>query len=243
MMIKETICMAMLLYSISASAQPFKAGQLKYERARGAYEHKEDTLKALLKEKGIESFNIELFMRAFKKDKKFEVWVRERGTEKYTKLLEWDICASSGMLGPKRKEGDRQVPEGFYHVMEFLPWSEYHLGLWINYPNADDLKHADPQKPGGQIVIHGKCCTIGCIPLTDDKIEELYVLAVEARAHGQQKIQVHIFPTHLDSAGMAGLTWDYADRPDLLDFWKRLQHGYLYFEAHRQPPACPYDLK
>src|SRR5690606_11025729 len=100
--------------------------------------------------------------------------------EKFTLVKTYPVCSSSGLPGPKRKKGDRQTPEGFYHIDRFNPQSAFHLSLGINYPNSSDkiLGHSDP---GGDIFIHGSCVTIGCVPLTDDLIKEVYVLAVEAK--------------------------------------------------------------
>ncbi|WP_368737359.1 murein L,D-transpeptidase family protein, partial [Acinetobacter pittii] len=81
------------------------------------------------------------------------------------------VCALSGVLGPKRKEGDYQVPEGFYYINEFRPNSNYHLALGLNYPNAADIQWSDSLHPGNEIFIHGGCITVGCIPIQDHQIE------------------------------------------------------------------------
>jgi murein L,D-transpeptidase YafK len=135
------------------------------------------------------------------------------------------------MLGPKRKEGDLQIPEGIYYVNHFNPLSNFFLSLGINYPNSSDKLFADKEHPGGSIYIHGNCVTIGCIPITDDKIKELYVLAVEARSSGQDKIPVHIFPARLDAGQLEKLGRNY---PEHLLFWKNLQEIYKDFETTHQ---------
>jgi murein L,D-transpeptidase YafK len=86
-------------------------------------------------------------------------------------------------------EGDYQVPEGFYYINEFNPKSAYHLSLGLNYPNASDKVLSDSIKPGGDIYIHGNCVTVGCIPLQNNQIEELYVLAANAKNAGQDFIR------------------------------------------------------
>ncbi len=177
----------------------FKENQLTYPRVRSAYEEKEDVVKSYFARKEISYKNFQLFIRAFKKEKLLEVWVKEAEKEKYILLNTYDFCETSGTLGPKRKEGDLQIPEGVYTINHFNPQSNFYLSLGINYPNASDRILSDPRKPGGNIYLHGNCVTIGCIPLTDDKIKELYVLAVEARNNGQEKIPVHIFPAKLNS--------------------------------------------
>ena len=104
------------------------------------------------------------------------------------------ICALAGYMGPKRIQGDYQVPEGFYYINEFNPSSTYYLSLGLNYPNASDRVLSDSLRPGGEIYIHGSCVTVGCIPITDQQIDELYVLAAHAKDMGQDYIPVHIFP-------------------------------------------------
>ncbi len=82
--------------------------------------------------------------------------------------------------------------------------------------------------------IHGNCVTVGCIPITDDRIKELYVLSVEARNNGQQKIPVHIFPDRLDANVIEKLNQDYRVDKNLLAFWKNLQVIYTNFETSKK---------
>src|SRR6476659_6148770 len=88
----------------------------------------------------------------------------------------YKVCALAGTLGPKRMEGDYQVPEGFYLIDEFNHQSTYYLSLGINYPNASYRILSDSLRPGSVIYIHGSCVTVGCIPITDQQIDELYIL-------------------------------------------------------------------
>ena len=83
----------------------------------------------------------------------------------------------SGTLGPKLKEGDRQIPEGVYGIEYLNPNSSYHLSMKVSYPNAFDRAHAQTDgrtSLGGDIMIHGKDVTVGCVPIGDDAIEELF---------------------------------------------------------------------
>ena len=128
-------------------------------------------------------------LRAFKQDRALELWAgAARGKLKLVRT--YPICASSGTLGEKTRAGDGQVPEGFYEVTTLNPASNFLLSLRVSYPNARDrlLKHT-----GGDIFIHGNCVTIGCIPIEDGPIQELYVIAADARAAGA-RIAVEIFP-------------------------------------------------
>lgn len=103
-------------------------------------------------------------------------------------IKDYQICSLSGELGPKRQQGDLQVPEGFYWIDRFNPASNFYLSLGINYPNQFDRILGKSGELGGDIFIHGGCVTIGCIPITDDKIKELYLIAVEAKSNGQDGV-------------------------------------------------------
>ncbi|HEY9005234.1 L,D-transpeptidase family protein [Ohtaekwangia sp.] len=212
----------------------FKEHQQKFERVKQAYTEKENAVKRLFQEKDIRFDGFHLFIRAFKKEMKLEVWVREQDKEQYSLLTVYPFCTFSGSIGPKRKEGDLQIPEGIYQINHFNPQSNFHLSLGINYPNASDRILSDPRHPGGAIYIHGNCVTVGCIPITDDKIKELYILAVEARNNGQASIPVHIFPTALDVSSFAALEQEYKNAPALTNFWKNLQRVYTDFDKTKK---------
>lgn len=164
----------------------FKESQHQFPRVKASYSEKEQTVKGYFTSKKLEYEGFQLFLRAFKKEQQLEVWVREAEDDQFTLLHTYPFCATSGKVGPKRKEGDLQIPEGIYQINHFNPQSNFYLSLGINYPNASDKILSDKHQPGGSIYIHGNCVTIGCIPITDDKIKELYILAVEARNNGQQ---------------------------------------------------------
>jgi murein L,D-transpeptidase YafK len=132
-----------------------------------------------------------IYLRVFKSEQELEIWIQD--STAFRLFRTYPICRVPGLLGPKRKEGDLQVPEGLYWIEVFNPKSTYHLSLGINYPNASDRILADPKTPGGEIYIHGDCVSVGCIPITDEKIREVYLLALEAKNAGQNQIPVHIF--------------------------------------------------
>ncbi len=217
----------------------FMERQLEFARVRAARDDIRGGLVAEFRSRKIAFPPSGIFLRVFKRERIVELWVRPAGTERYTLFRSYPMCVLSGGLGPKRAVGDYQVPEGFYHLTYFNPSSEYLLSLGISYPNrADSLRTAD-SPPGGDIFIHGGCKTIGCVPMTDEQIREIYWMAVEARTAGQRVIPVHIFPTRLDPPGLAWLERQYADRPDLSGFWRNLQKGYLIFEqTHRLTPVA-----
>jgi len=116
-----------------------------------------------------------------KAEEKLQVWVS--GTDKkWEHLITYPILGMSGKLGPKLKEGDMQVPEGVYGLESLNPNSLYHLALRVAYPNADDIRRgkADGRTElGGDIMIHGKDCSIGCLAMGDEAAEDLFVLAAQ----------------------------------------------------------------
>jgi murein L,D-transpeptidase YafK len=198
-----TIISGLLFMLYQVTDESFREKQKQYSRVKVAYDEKYDLLMSELESIGINDFNMEIFIRAFKQEQILEVWVHGKDSSLFMLFKEYAICQSSGKPGPKRREGDLQVPEGFYRIRDFNPYSNFYLSLGIDYPNRSDRILCYQPAPGGDIYIHGSCVTIGCIPVTDDKIKELYVLAVEARANGQDNIMVHIYPSAL-----SGESWD-----------------------------------
>ena len=227
------IC-ALLMTASARNKAPmseFKEEQLKFSRVRTAYSEKEVGVKALFDKAGIEFPEYDLLIQAFKKEQKLEVWAKSKANSKYQHVTTYDFCMLSGILGPKRREGDGQVPEGFYHIDRFNPASNFYLSLGINYPNASDRIKGRQGSLGGDIFIHGDCVTIGCIPITTPLIKELYIMCVEAKSSGQSRIPVHIYPGKLDDEGWEDLQLTYANKPELIDFWQQMKLGHVRFEA------------
>ena len=179
---------------------------------------------------GLDPHRLEIFLRLIKTNRELEVWGRTPGTGPFVLLNAYPLAATSGTLGPKRHAGDYQVPEGFYEIDRFNPQSNFHLSLGLNYPNAADRALGEPE-PGGDIFIHGGEVTVGCLPLTDAGIEEVYLVAVAARAAGQMVIPVHIFPFPMTEPELAR----HRASPHQA-FWRGLMPGYAYFEQHHQAP-------
>ena len=96
------------------------------------------------------------------------------------RVLSYPIIGASGVAGPKLKEGDMQVPEGFYKIAGFRPNLVAHMGLDVDYPNATDRSHAKEDKRrnlGSDILIHGSRWSTGCLAMGNEPIEEMFVLA------------------------------------------------------------------
>ncbi|MBN9383658.1 MAG: hypothetical protein J0H74_23070 [Chitinophagaceae bacterium] len=198
---------------------------------------KEDTLIKQFREKGLAWPAKYVYIRSFKYDSQLEVWVKNAREEKYKLFKTYKVCALAGTLGPKRMQGDYQVPEGFYYINEFKPRSEYHLSLGLNYPNASDRILSDSSQPGGDIYIHGSCVTTGCIPITDAQIEELYILAAHAKDMGEDFIPVHIFPVNFNNARSVEYLNKYLQTfSEYTPFAKSMRSAFYYFEKYREVP-------
>lgn len=202
---------------------------------------KETDIRKLFKQKKLSYPPHEIFLRVFKKEKTLELWARDKSNEPFALVKTYAVCRTSGTAGPKRKEGDGQMPEGFYKIAHFNPYSRFYLSLKINYPNASDKILGNKGNPGGDIFIHGNCVTIGCVPITDNQIKELYVIALDARASGQKNIPVHIFPSRMNTKGMLWLKTHALLNSAVWQFWLNLKEGYDYFETRRTLPYISVD--
>ncbi len=203
-----------------------------------ALKRKEDTLMKQFEEKKLAWPAKYLYIRSFKYDSQLEVWVKQEKNEAFKLFKTYKVCALAGTLGPKRMAGDYQVPEGFYYINEFNPRSNYHLSLGLNYPNASDKMLSDSLQPGGDIYIHGSCVTTGCIPLTDTYIEELYILATQAKNMGEDFIPVHIFPVAFRSARSSDYLAKYVrDFPEYRQMADKMKQVFYYFEKHKNLPV------
>lgn len=203
-----------------------------------------DSIRSEFRRAGLEWPVRFMYIRSFKHERELEVWVKNDYTEPFKLYKTYRVCATSGGFGPKRKEGDKQIPEGFYYINEFRPNSTYHLALGLNYPNVSDQILSDPQKPGGDIYIHGNCVTIGCLPLTDSLIEQVYFLSSVVKEQGQDFIPVHIYPYRFDYPSAAeAYRQKTKSKPELEKFNEPLREAYEYFEDTRQLPAVLINKK
>jgi hypothetical protein len=152
-----------------------------------------DALKPYFRKAGVTYPPHEIVLIAIKDERKMELWARDNG--KFKLIRPYTIKAASGMRGPKLRQGDRQVPEGIYHISRLNPNSNYHLSMKVDYPNEFDLAQADYDgrgNLGGDIFIHGKNVSAGCLAMGDAAIEELFVLAAHV---GTDNIKVVIAPS------------------------------------------------
>ena len=189
-----------------------------------AERNKGDLVRGLFASAGLGFPPRQLLLRAFKKEGLLEVWAADDAKGPLTAVTTYQICYASGDLGPKRREGDGQVPEGFYKLVWFKAKSSFHMAMQVGYPNGSDRILGHPTEPGGEIMIHGACVSIGCLAMSDDRIEELWVMTYPA----PRPVPVHIFP----SRDMAELIESGA-YPQHEAFWRNLQEGFDRFERDR----------
>ena len=209
----------------------------------GALGTREESLAKEFKAKGLEWPARYVFIRSFKYDGQLEVWVKNEAKEKYKLFKTYKVCLQSGAMGPKRMQGDYQVPEGFYYINEFNPNSAYHLALGLNYPNASDKILSDPLRPGNGIYIHGSCVSVGCIPVNDSDIEEIYIIASAAKASGEDFIPVHIFPVRYNRKKSLEFYDNYMNNNAAMQkFGLQLRAAYDKFEATKEIPIVLVDM-
>ncbi|THV11675.1 L,D-transpeptidase family protein [Rhizobium rhizophilum] len=183
---------------------------------------------AEIQKKGMDR-NSPIMIRIFKEEGKLEVW-KAKTNSRFDKVVEYDICAWSGRLGPKVKEGDRQAPEGFYPLTPYHlnPNSKYFLAINTGYPNQFDRANG---RSGSHLMIHGACSSSGCYSMTDAQMLEIYAFARDAFKGGQQAVQLQAFPFRMTAENMARHR-----HSQHYDFWKTLKVGYDHFEVTKRPP-------
>jgi len=186
-----------------------------------------DTL-ALMQSKGV-SQDAPILLRSYKQEAELEIW-KQKPDGRYVYLKTFPMCRWSGQLGPKMREGDRQVPEGFYSITpgQMNPNSHYYLSFNVGYPNAYDRARG---YTGGDIMVHGICSSAGCFSMTNDQIAEIYAIAREAFNGGQKAIQLQSLPFKMTAENLAKHRFD----PNIA-FWKMLKEGADNFEVTKMEP-------
>ncbi len=199
-------------------------------------------LAALFRAAGVEYPARDIYLRVFKSEAQLELWARSRPGA-FHLVQTYPVLCASGRLGPKRREGDFQVPEGFYTVDRFNPRSLFHLSLGLDYPNAADRRlTADPEHPGTDIYIHGNALSVGCLAMGDAAAEELYLAVADAHSRTDSMPAVHLFPCRMSEENWQNILAPLcAGRPELEKLWRSLRVGYERFERTRQVPVVRVD--
>ena len=169
-------------------------------------------------------------IRTYKKEAELEIWKMKSNGE-YALLKTYPMCRWSGQLGPKKREGDMQVPEGFYTIApgQMNPTSHYYLSFNVGYPNAYDRAYG---RTGGNVMVHGVCSSAGCFSMTDEQVADIYAIARESFAGGQREIQLQSYPFHMTAENLAKFRLD----PNI-GFWKDLKNGSDHFEVTKAEPS------
>lgn len=171
-----------------------------------------------------------IMMRIFKQEAVMEVW-KANSQDRYQLVGTYPICAWSGQLGPKKKEGDRQAPEGFYTITpaQMNPRSGYYLSFDMGYPNKYDRTFG---RTGRNLMIHGACSSSGCYSISDAAVLQVFAFARDAFKGGQKSFQIQAFPFRMTAENMAKYR-----SSEHYDFWKNLKVGYDHFEITHRPPV------
>jgi murein L,D-transpeptidase YafK len=218
---------ALLVAAVLASTVCLAADRV--DRVRAA---RQADVQALVKQAGLTYPVAEVYLRVFKAEREVELWASGKVGQPMVLIKRYEVCAASGGPGPKRVEGDLQVPEGLYEISQFNPASSYHLSLKVSYPNKSDRRRSDRAHPGGLIYLHGRCASIGCIAIEDAPIEEVYLISADAR---RQPVRIDLFPARLTRA------WLEAAPAEHRDFWAELLPAFEGFEAARRPVPVTVD--
>jgi murein L,D-transpeptidase YafK len=223
----------LLLMSI-AKAKDLDSMLAQYPRAMQAAIHTEGFWQEKFAEHQLPFPPPQLFLRAYKLEKVLEVWAGQ--DNEYRLIKTYDICMIPGQLGPKIRQGDKQVPEGIYIIDTLNPDSDFHLSMRINYPNeADLIRSAEEKDPGGDIYIHGDCYSVGCLPMEDEPIEELFwLVAVHQHLHQGTAIPVHLFPFRFTKDSNSDAERHF---PQWASFWQDLKAIDLHFNRYKIPAS------
>ncbi len=194
-----------------------------------------DRIVAQMAKKGMNR-NSPIMIRILKEEGMMEIW-KAKTDNRFDKIAEYKICAWSGRLGPKVKEGDRQAPEGFYELSpaNLNPNSKYYLAINTGFPNRYDQANG---RSGANLMIHGACSSSGCYSMTDEEVLEIYAFARDAFKGGQQQIQLQALPFRMTAENMVRhrLSPNYP-------FWQMLKPGYDNFEVTKRPPEVAFCEK
>ena len=194
-----------------------------------------DKIVQKMKSKGMRT-TAPIMMRIIKDESLLEIW-KQKDNGRYDLIAAYNICAWSGKLGQKKKEGDRQAPEGFYTIRpaQMNPNSKYFLSFDTGFPNAYDRSHGFS---GANLMVHGACSSAGCYSMTDESVQEIFAFARDALKGGQSGFLLEALPFRMTAEKMAKHAGD-----ENFAFWKMIKEGYDHFELTRQPPKVDFCEK
>lgn len=220
------ICLLVLLLSAMGLAQGLQ------ETAAGARgPAPEYLIKARFQRAGVDYPPQRIQLIALKETKRLELW--SWADRKWRHIHDYPVFAASGHAGPKLREGDKQVPEGFYRIEALNPNSNFHLSLKLDFPNPFDWKNATEEgrkTPGSNIFIHGSAWSVGCLAIGNRAVEELYALVSRI---GVDRVQMLIAPYDFREKGVSIRE---GEPP-----WVEQLYGYLNARMRQLPLADKLD--
>lgn len=215
--------------------------KLEFSRVQQAEINTQSYLEKLVERVGCSLPLKHVFLRAYKAEKVLEVWGGDLGELQLLKT--YPIARIPGSLGPKIKQGDKQVPEGWYKIDSINPKSSFHLSLRLNYPNEADLIRSKEEKdPGGDIFIHGGAYSVGCLPIQDEPMEEVFWLIVQSLFEFPEN-DIHILVLPFDMSDESKTQLYASQHPEELNFWMELKRINQHFEERRKVPKVLVDTK
>lgn len=194
-----------------------------------AFYMSEAPLQERLKQKGVRHGD-PVFVRVFKEEKVLEIWIKKG--DKYVPFTNYPICYYSGPLGPKKYQGDKVSPEGFYRITQSAlnPRSQYRKSFNLGFPNQYDRFKG---YTGDYLMVHGDCVSVGCYAMTDLQIDEIYALVESAlKGKSQSVVEIHIFPFRMTNKRL-----EREKNSPHYAFWMELKEGYDYFEKNKRVPT------
>lgn len=221
---------------VSTRPEPPSSGaQAGFSRVEAARQRQAAALHGLFANARVDAPG-QLLIVVYKAERRLELWGFSRRRGRFVPVASYPMLATSGVLGPKRRSWDHQIPEGFYRVAALNPVSLYHLSLLVDYPNRSDRLLGDRRDPGDDIFIHGDHVSDGCVAIGDSAIEQVYLAVLEGRASGND-VPVEILPCRFSDSGCQALMRREAEgKPELAPFWGNLAGGFEQFERSGMPP-------
>lgn len=170
-----------------------------------------------------------IFIRIFKEERMLEIWYGKKNGQ-FKRFTDYPICYYSGPLGPKKYQGDKVSPEGFYKVSRSAlnPYSQYYRSFDLGFPNQYDRFKG---YTGNYLMVHGDCVSVGCYAMTDKQMDEIYKLVAASLKGGQESVSVHVFPFRMTDARL-----NREKNSPHYKFWVELKEGYDYFEQYKRVP-------
>ncbi|MBK8498119.1 MAG: L,D-transpeptidase family protein [Flavobacteriales bacterium] len=132
-----------------------------------------------------------------KSERRFEVFVNDSLLKTYPCVL------GEKPVGDKFFQGDRKTPEGTFTFRSKRRPHQWHVFIWVDYPNAESYRRYKERKRagvipvdkdiGGEIGIHGvpegmdhwidagQDWTFGCIALRNQDVDEIYPYIIPGR--------------------------------------------------------------